>query len=150
METPPGSPMFAGDHPPPEVLIVGAGPTGLLLAAELERRNVPCLLIDELDAPRGWDRATVVHERSLEIFEALGIVEPLISQGVKTRGALFHSDGEIIAELNLNLTAEPLRLPARAVRGGHRGGADPIPRSARRSRHAARRGWSPCRRTRAR
>ena len=33
----------------PQVLVVGAGPTGLLLAAELERRDVPCLLIDELD-----------------------------------------------------------------------------------------------------
>ena len=54
------------------MLVVGAGPTGLLLAAELERRDVECLLIDALDAPRGWDRATVVHERSLEIFEALG------------------------------------------------------------------------------
>jgi len=37
--------------PSPQVLVVGAGPTGLLLAAELERRDVPCLLIDALDAP---------------------------------------------------------------------------------------------------
>ncbi len=86
------------------VLVVGAGPTGLLLAAELERRDVSCLLIDALDAPRGWDRATVVHERSLEIFEALGIAERFIAEGVKTRGARFHSDGEVLAELNLSLT----------------------------------------------
>jgi 2-polyprenyl-6-methoxyphenol hydroxylase-like FAD-dependent oxidoreductase len=45
--------------------VVGAGPTGLLLAPQLERRDVPCLLIDALDAPRGWDQATVVHPRSL-------------------------------------------------------------------------------------
>ncbi|MDQ5831445.1 MAG: FAD-dependent monooxygenase [Actinomycetota bacterium] len=90
--------------PSPQVLVVGAGPTGLLLAAELERRDVPCLLIDALDAPQGWDRATVVHERSLEIFEALGIADRLLSEGVKTRGARFHSDGEILAELSLDLT----------------------------------------------
>src|SRR5919204_3654422 len=88
----------------PQVLVVGAGPTGLLLAAELERRDVPCLLIDALDAPRGWDRATVVHERSLEIFEALGIADRLIAGGVMTRGARFHSDGEILAALSLDLT----------------------------------------------
>jgi 2-polyprenyl-6-methoxyphenol hydroxylase-like FAD-dependent oxidoreductase len=90
--------------PSPQVLVVGAGPTGLLLAAELERRDVPCLLIDALDAPLGWDRATVVHERSLEIFEALGIADPLLAVGVKTRGARFHSDGEVLAELSLDLT----------------------------------------------
>ena len=90
--------------PSPQVLVVGAGPTGLLLAAELERRDVPCLLIDALDAPQGWDRATVVHERSLEIFEALGIADRLLFEGVKTRGARFHSDGEILAELSLDLT----------------------------------------------
>jgi 2-polyprenyl-6-methoxyphenol hydroxylase-like FAD-dependent oxidoreductase len=91
-------------EPSPQVLVVGAGPTGLLLAAELERRDVPCLLIDALDAPQGWDRATVVHERSLEIFEALGIAYPLMAEGVETRGARFRSDGEILAELSLDLT----------------------------------------------
>jgi len=90
--------------PSPQVLVVGAGPTGLLLAAELERRGVPCVLIDALDAPLGWDRATVVHERSLEIFEALGIADEFLAKGVKTRGARFHSDGVILAELSLNLT----------------------------------------------
>src|SRR5262249_25580090 len=86
---------LAMSDPSPQVLVVGAGPTGLLLAAELQRRDVPCLLIDALDAPLGWDRATVVHERSLEIFEALGIADHLLAEGVKTRVARFHSDGEV-------------------------------------------------------
>jgi 2-polyprenyl-6-methoxyphenol hydroxylase-like FAD-dependent oxidoreductase len=87
-----------------QVLVVGAGPTGLLLAAELARRDVGCLLIDALDAPRGWDRATVVHERSLQIFEALGIADGLLAEGVRTRSARFHSDGKVLAELPLDLT----------------------------------------------
>lgn len=57
------------------VLVVGAGPTGLLLASELERRGVRCHLIDARSGPMHWDRATVVHPRSLQIFEAIGLVE---------------------------------------------------------------------------
>jgi 2-polyprenyl-6-methoxyphenol hydroxylase-like FAD-dependent oxidoreductase len=91
-------------EPTPQVLVVGAGPTGLLLAAELVRREVSCLLIDALDAPLGWDRATVVHERSLQIFEALGVAEPFLAEGVKTRLARFHADGQVVAELPLDLT----------------------------------------------
>ncbi|MDW5595419.1 FAD-dependent monooxygenase [Conexibacter stalactiti] len=83
-----------------DVLVVGAGPTGLLLAAELQRRDVPCLLVDALDAPRGWDRATVVHARSMEILEALGIERRLLAEGVRTRAARFHSDGDVLGELD--------------------------------------------------
>lgn len=83
-----------------EVLVVGAGPTGLLLAAELERRGVSCLLVEALGAPRGWDRATVVHARSMEIFEALGIERRLLAEGVRTRAARFHSGGEVLGELD--------------------------------------------------
>lgn len=43
------------------VLVVGAGPTGLLLASELHRRGVACHLIDARPGPLHWDRATVVH-----------------------------------------------------------------------------------------
>ena len=94
---------MSAPDPSPQVLIAGAGPTGLLLASELERRGVPSLLVDALDAPRGWDRATVVHSRSMEIFEALGLAEPFLDQGVKTRAARFHSAGHVIGELNLEL-----------------------------------------------
>ncbi len=43
------------------MLVVRAGPTGLLLAAELERRDVPCLLIDAHDAPRAYVSALTGH-----------------------------------------------------------------------------------------
>lgn len=84
-----------------DVLIVGAGPTGLLLAAELQRRGVECRLIDASPEPLHWDRATVVHPRSLEIFESLGIVEPLLAAGVKQRMARLHSAGSILGEIDL-------------------------------------------------
>jgi 2-polyprenyl-6-methoxyphenol hydroxylase-like FAD-dependent oxidoreductase len=85
------------------VLIVGAGPTGLLLAAELCRRGVRARIIDANPGPLHWDRATVVHPRSLEIFESLGIVEPLLAIGVKQRMARLHSAGRVLGEIDLAL-----------------------------------------------
>ncbi len=86
-----------------KVLVVGAGPTGLLLAAELHRRGIGCRVIDANPAPLHWDRATVVHPRSLEVFESLGIVEPLLAAGVKQRIARIHSAGEVLGEIDLAL-----------------------------------------------
>ncbi len=85
------------------VLVVGAGPTGLLLAAELHRRGVECRVIDAHPAPLHWDRATVVHPRSLEVFESLGILEPLLATGVKQRAARVHSAGCVLGEIDLSI-----------------------------------------------
>lgn len=85
------------------VLVVGAGPTGLLLGAELKRRGVDCLIVDAHDAPLAWDRATVVHPRSIEVFDHLGIAEPLIAAGVKQRIARIHADGAVLGEIDLSL-----------------------------------------------
>jgi 2-polyprenyl-6-methoxyphenol hydroxylase-like FAD-dependent oxidoreductase len=85
------------------VLVVGAGPTGLLLAAELHRRGVECRVIDAHPAPLHWDRATVVHPRSLELFESLGILEPLLAAGVKQRMARLHSAGSVLGEIDLSI-----------------------------------------------
>lgn len=85
------------------VLVVGAGPTGLLLASELYRRGVECRIIDAHPMPLPWDRATVVHPRSLEVFESLGLVEPLLAAGVKQRVARLHSAGSVLGEIDLSI-----------------------------------------------
>jgi 2-polyprenyl-6-methoxyphenol hydroxylase-like FAD-dependent oxidoreductase len=90
-----------------EVLVVGAGPTGLTMAAELRRRGVDALLIDAREGPQQWDRATVVHPRSLEVFEALGIVDRFMAAGVPQRAARLHSAGEVLVELDFSLSGAP-------------------------------------------
>ncbi len=84
----------------PDVLVVGAGPTGLLLAAELQRRGVQCLLVDAHSGPNHWDRATVVHPRSLELFESLGLVDELLDAGTPQRGATLYSGGDVLGSLD--------------------------------------------------
>ena len=95
-----------------EVLVVGAGPTGLLLASELERRGVRCLLIDAKSAANQWDRATVVHPRSLEIFESLGLAQRFLDAGTPQRGARLHSGGEVLGgfELSASGSSYPFSL----------------------------------------
>ena len=63
------------------VLIVGAGPTGLVLACELARRGVPHRLIERSECPAEGSRGKGVQPRSLEVFDDLGIVEELIAGG---------------------------------------------------------------------
>ena len=86
----------------PAVLVVGAGPTGLLLASELQRRGVPCHLIDARPAPLHWDRATVVHPRSLEVFESLGLVDRFLNAGCKQRTIKIHSRGKVLGTMDLS------------------------------------------------
>ena len=83
------------------VLIVGAGPTGLLAASELLRRDVECLLVDALPEPLAWDRATVVHPRSMEVFDAIGLADAFLAAGVPQRGARILSDGAQLGVLDL-------------------------------------------------
>jgi 2-polyprenyl-6-methoxyphenol hydroxylase-like FAD-dependent oxidoreductase len=85
------------------VLVVGAGPTGLLLASELCRRGVACRLIDTHAEAQHWDRATVVHPRSLEVFESLGLLESFLATGVKQRFARLHSEGGVLGEIDLSI-----------------------------------------------
>jgi 2-polyprenyl-6-methoxyphenol hydroxylase-like FAD-dependent oxidoreductase len=83
------------------VLIVGAGPTGLLLASELARRSVPCHLIDARPAPLHWDRATVIHPRSLQIFESMGIADKFLAAGCRQRIIRVHARGKLLGMMDL-------------------------------------------------
>jgi 2-polyprenyl-6-methoxyphenol hydroxylase-like FAD-dependent oxidoreductase len=92
--------MDTSSAPDTAVLVVGGGPTGLLLTCALRRRGVECVLVDAYDEPLGWDRATVIHPRSLQIFESIGIVDEFTTTGVHIRGCRIHADGTVLAEMD--------------------------------------------------
>ncbi|QDV51818.1 FAD-dependent monooxygenase [Gimesia fumaroli] len=84
------------------VLIVGAGPTGLTLAVELARRNIECLLVDRNPEPLPFDRATVIHSRSLECFETMGVIDAFLERGLVMRGFNIFANGEKVAQTSFD------------------------------------------------
>ena len=56
-----------------DVLVVGAGPAGLTAAVELARRGVSCAIVDRRDVPRPGTRGCTVWQRTLEIFDLMGL-----------------------------------------------------------------------------
>ncbi len=66
-----------------DVLIVGAGPTGLTLAAALAVRGIQSTVVDRQAAGDNTSRAAVVHARTLEVLERIGVADLLVSLGVR-------------------------------------------------------------------
>ncbi|WP_433575683.1 FAD-dependent monooxygenase [Nocardia brasiliensis] len=64
-----------------EVVIAGAGPTGLMLACELRLAGIDVLLLDGLPTRTGEARAGGVHARTMELLDQRGLLEPLLAQG---------------------------------------------------------------------
>jgi len=89
----------AGDPTTAKVLVVGAGPVGLVMACELARRGVPIRVIDALPAPTVESRAILIHARSLEMLERIGVAHEIIASGVRTDGQRMHADGKVLADL---------------------------------------------------
>jgi 2-polyprenyl-6-methoxyphenol hydroxylase-like FAD-dependent oxidoreductase len=69
-------------NPTTDVLVVGAGPTGLTLAADLLRRGMRVRLVDAAPAPATTSRATSVTPRTLEVLDDLGIADELVAAGI--------------------------------------------------------------------
>ena len=66
-----------------EVLIVGAGPTGLALATMLVRSGVVPVIVDKLTTGENTSRAAVIHAHTLEVLEKLGVSERLGERGLR-------------------------------------------------------------------
>ena len=68
-----------------DVLVVGAGPVGLTLAAALKRRGRSVLLVDQQAEGANTSRAAVVHAGTLEALDELGATPALLASGVRAR-----------------------------------------------------------------
>lgn len=94
-------------QPSTEVLIVGAGPTGLMLACDLLRRRVPFRIVDRAESPASTSRAVNIQARTLEALDDLGVLESFFSMGL-TIGAVSNcQEGELSDRFELNTEPTP-------------------------------------------
>jgi 2-polyprenyl-6-methoxyphenol hydroxylase-like FAD-dependent oxidoreductase len=84
-----------------EVLIVGAGPTGLMLACQLAVRNVPFRIIEANKDHTTQSRAIVIHAASMEIFSQMGIAANFLQLGKPVKAINFIVKGKIITNIPL-------------------------------------------------
>ena len=92
-----------------DVLVVGAGPTGLTLAIDLARRGVRCTLIEQKEQPAFLPKMERANARSMEIYRRMGLAE-------KIRAAGLRADCPMDVYIVLSLTEPPLlHLPHPSV-----------------------------------
>jgi 2-polyprenyl-6-methoxyphenol hydroxylase-like FAD-dependent oxidoreductase len=90
------------------VLIVGAGPTGLVLALWLTRLGVRVRIIDKTAEPGTTSRAVAVQARTLEFYRQVGLADAVVEAGVKVAAANLWVGGAKAARLPLGRMGEGL------------------------------------------
>ena len=84
-----------------QVLIVGAGPTGLVLACELLARGIRARIIDKGDGVALETRALGIHARTLEVFDMMGLADRFVARGQVVRRFHLYTDGKTLVRLEL-------------------------------------------------
>jgi 2-polyprenyl-6-methoxyphenol hydroxylase-like FAD-dependent oxidoreductase len=81
---------------PVDVLVVGAGPSGLTMACELARHGVRCRIIEKAAAPASTSRALAIFPRTIETFQMMGMADPVLEAGHHLSGvAIYNRTGQI-------------------------------------------------------
>ena len=82
-----------------EVLIIGAGPTGLSLACQLLRYGIDFVIVEKKEAITPYSKAIGAHARTLEIFDQIGLAARAVAQGALAQSARLLVDGKVRGEL---------------------------------------------------
>ena len=89
-----------------DILVGGAGPVGLTVAIELARRGIACRIVDPLLEAPPYAKAVGVQPRTLEIFEGMGVLRPILDASVPLRGQIVFIDCHLSSQLELPLPAD--------------------------------------------
>jgi 2-polyprenyl-6-methoxyphenol hydroxylase-like FAD-dependent oxidoreductase len=90
------------------VLIVGAGPTGLVLALWLTKQGIPVRIVDKTVGPGTTSRALAVHARTLELYEQLDLADAVVEKGYSVPGARMWLGGRQAARVPFEQIASDL------------------------------------------
>jgi 2-polyprenyl-6-methoxyphenol hydroxylase-like FAD-dependent oxidoreductase len=96
-------------RPDCQVLVVGAGPTGLVLAADLLARGISTRIVDKGGGASLETRAIAVHARALEVLDHMGLAERFVDHGQIVRWFSFYTDGK--RRVSLDLSRNGTRFP---------------------------------------
>lgn len=83
------------------ILIVGAGPSGLMLSAQLHRYGAPHVIVDRKEGVTNLSKALAVQARTLEHYRQLGIADQAIAQGFVAKSVRFIVNGRVRAMIPL-------------------------------------------------
>jgi 2-polyprenyl-6-methoxyphenol hydroxylase-like FAD-dependent oxidoreductase len=84
-----------------DVLIAGAGPTGLVLALWLQRLGVRVRIVDKAAEPGTTSRALVLHARTMELYHQVGIAEAIVGQALRFTAVNLWARGRKVARIVL-------------------------------------------------
>jgi len=104
-----------------EVLIIGAGPTGLMAANQLARFGVDFIIVDSKDGPTIQSRAIAVTARSLEIYQQMELSDYVLQEGARINAFNLYSKGKPKARIQIGEIGKGLTefhfLPVAIYRG---------------------------------
>lgn len=83
-----------------DVLVVGAGPTGLTAAAEAVRHGLSVRIVDARERRSSHSKALVLHSRSLELFTDMGFVKQVLQSGQEFRALNIYNEGRALTRIN--------------------------------------------------
>src|SRR4051812_14691724 len=95
------------------IVIVGAGPVGMVCGLALNRRGVPVTVFEQEPAPVEDQRAASLHPSTLEMLDDLGVTEKIIPLGLISSAYRFHDrvSHSVVAEFDLSLMQDEFRFP---------------------------------------
>ena len=85
-----------------QVLIAGAGPTGLTLAIDLARRGIGVRIVERAPAPQAGSRGDGIQPRTLEVFDDLGVLDAVLTAGMPPAAMHIHIGGAQVAERRMS------------------------------------------------
>jgi 2-polyprenyl-6-methoxyphenol hydroxylase-like FAD-dependent oxidoreductase len=90
------------------VVIIGAGPTGLMAACQLGRYGISCIIVDSKAGPTLQSRALLVTSRSLEIYDQMGVADQVVEQGTQISAFSIFTQGKEKVSLPIGIVGQGL------------------------------------------
>ncbi|KIJ53811.1 hypothetical protein M422DRAFT_154386 [Sphaerobolus stellatus SS14] len=93
------------------VLVVGAGPTGLVAAITLARHEIDVIVVDAALENQNGSRATIIHARTLEVLDIIGLARPVLENGLRCETSQIRGKTQTLLRQDFTSLKKHTRFP---------------------------------------